>query len=145
MHEQNELYASKIFFNAALPLLKVIATVIGGAIVGAVSLLWRIFTAAFNAIAGLINWVAGLLGGLGETIQWLAGGLSSLIDKAAQFIGMKGQIASTNDSFIQGMMNRGRSNNVNNTQNNNYTFTNPIQYPPVAKTNNQLFADTNWE
>lgn len=26
MHEQNELYASKIFFNAALPLLKVIAT-----------------------------------------------------------------------------------------------------------------------
>ena len=133
------------FIAAITPLLQAIATVIGGAIVGAVSLLWRMFTAAFNAIAGLINWVAGLLGGLGDTIQWIAGGLAGLIDKAAQFIGMKGQIASTNESFIQGMMNRGRSNNVNNTQNNNYTFTNPIQYPPVAATNNQLFADTNWE
>ena len=25
MHEQNEIYANKIFFNAALPLIKVIA------------------------------------------------------------------------------------------------------------------------
>ena len=74
------------------------------------------FTAAFNAIAGLINWVAGLLGGLGETIQWLAGGLAGLIDKAAQFIGMRGAINVTNEAMIQGWMNRGGC-GTNNTQN----------------------------
>ena len=89
------------FIAAITPLLMAIATVIGGAIVGALSLLWRIFAAAFNAIAGLINWVAGLLGGLGETIQWIAGGLSGLINKAAQFIGMKGQIDGANSSITQ--------------------------------------------
>ena len=104
------------FIVSIMPLLKGIATIIGGAIVGAVSLLWRMFTAAFNAIAGLINWVAGLLGGLGETIQWLAGGLSSLIDKAAQFIGMRGAINGTNEAMIQGWMNRGGG-GTNNTQN----------------------------
>jgi phage-related minor tail protein len=129
------------FIAAITPLLKVIATVIGGAIVGAVSLLWRIFTAAFNAIAGLINWVAGLLGGLGETIQWLAGGLAGLIDKAAQFIGMKGQIASTNESMVQGWLNRGSGGStVNNSQTNYNTFTNPNQWGATNAGNNAFFA-----
>lgn len=104
------------FIAAITPLLKVIATVVGGAIVGAVSLLWRIFTAAFNAIAGLINWVAGLLGGLGETIQWIAGGLSGLINKVAQFIGMKGQIDGANSSITQKWTDRVMGGNTN-TQN----------------------------
>lgn len=104
------------FIAAITPLLQAIATVIGGAIVGAVSLLWRMFTAAFNAIAGLINWVAGLLGGLGDTIQWIAGGLAGLIDKAAQFIGMKGQIESVNSSITQKWADRAMGGNTN-TQN----------------------------
>lgn len=104
------------FIKAITPLLEVIATVIGGVIVGAVSLLWRLFTAAFNAIAGLINWVAGLLGGLGETIQWLADGLAGLIDKAAQFIGMKGQIDGVNSSITQKWADRAMGGNTN-TQN----------------------------
>ena len=130
------------FIAAITPLLQAIATVIGGAIVGAVSLLWRMFTAAFNAIAGLINWVAGLLGGLGETIQWLAGGLAGLIDKAAQFIGMKGQIASTNESMVQGWLNRGGGggSTVNNSQTNYNTFTNPNQWGATNAGNSQFFA-----
>ena len=104
------------FIKAITPLLQAIATVIGVVIVGAVSLLWRMFTAAFNAIAGLINWVAGLLGGLGETIQWIAGGLAGLIDKAAQFIGMKGQIDGVNSSITQKWADRAMGGNTN-TQN----------------------------
>ena len=104
------------FIKAITPLLQVIATVIGAVIVGAVSLLWRFFAAAFNAIAGLINWVAGLLGGLGETIQWIAGGLAGLIDKAAQFIGMKGQIDGVNSSITQKWADRAMGGNTN-TQN----------------------------
>jgi phage-related protein len=130
------------FIAAITPLLQAIATVIGGAIVGAVSLMWRMFTAAFNHIAGLINWIAGLLGGVGELIQWIAGGLAGLIDKAAQFIGMKGQIASTNESMVQGWLNRGSGGSTNNvTQNNNYVFDTPKQYEPVARTNFQLISD----
>ena len=129
------------FITAITPLLQAIATVIGGAIVGAVSLLWRIFTAAFNDIAGLINWVTGLLGGLGETIQWIAGGLAGLIDKAAQFIGMKGQIASTNESMIQGWLNGGGGGStVNNSQTNYNTFTNPNQWGETNAGNNAFFA-----
>lgn len=125
------------FITAIMPLLQVIATIIGGAIVGAVSILWRIFTAAFNAIAGLINWVAGLLGGLGETIQWIANGLSGLIDKALQFIGMKGEISGVNTSITQGWADRAMAGgSVNVTQNNEYTFTNPMQYGAAASTNN---------
>jgi phage-related protein len=125
------------FITAIMPLLQFIATIIGGAIVGAVSILWRIFTAAFNAIAGLINWVAGLLGGLGETIQWIANGLSGLIDKALQFIGMKGEISGVNTSITQGWADKAMAGgSVNVTQNNEYTFTNPMQYGAAASTNN---------
>jgi phage-related protein len=130
------------FIAAITPLLKVIATVIGGAIVGAVSLLWRIFTAAFNAIAGLINWVAGLLGGLGDTIQWIANGLSGLIGKAAEFIGMKGQIEGVNSSITQKWADRAMANGstVNNSQTNYNTFTNPNQWGATNEGNNAFFA-----
>ena len=130
------------FITAITPLLQAIATVIGGAIVGAVSLLWRVFTAAFNAIAGLINWVTGLLGGLGETIQWIAGGLSGLIDKALQFIGMKGQIEGVNSSITQKWADRAMANGntVNNSQTNYNTFTNPNQWGATNEGNNAFFA-----
>ncbi len=129
------------FIAAITPLLQAIATVIGGAIVGAVSLLWRMFTAAFNAIAGLINWVAGLLGGLGETIQWLAGGLAGLIDKAAQFIGMRGAINGTNEAMIQGWMNRGGGgSNVSNSQTNTYILKNPQEMRTAQAGANDWFT-----
>ena len=129
------------FIAAITPLLQAIATVIGAVIVRAVATLWQMFTTAFNAIAGLINWVAGLLGGLGETIQWIAGGLAGLIDKAAQFIGMKGQIASTNESMVQGWLNGGGGGStVNNSQTNYNTFTNPNQWSVTNDGNGQFFA-----
>lgn len=91
------------FIQVIIPLLKAIATVVGGAIVGALSLLFRVAAWVFKQIASFINWVADLLGGLGETIQWLADGLSGLLDKAAQFIGVKGQIDGANSSITQKM------------------------------------------
>ena len=130
------------FIAAITPLLQAIATVIGVVIVGAVALLWNYFTTAFNAIAGVINWVAGLLGGLGETIQWIAGGLSGLIDKAAQFIGMRGQIEDVNSSITQKWADNamGSGSTVNNSQTNYNTFTNPNQWDATNEGNNAFFA-----
>lgn len=129
------------FIKAITPLLQAIATVIGAVIVGAVAVLWQMFTTAFNAIAGLINWVAGLLGGLGETIQWIAGGLSGLIDKAAQFIGMKGQIEGVNSSITQKWADRAMGGStVNNSQTNYNTFTNPNQWGATNEGNSAFFA-----
>jgi phage-related protein len=122
------------FITAIMPLLKAIATIVGVVIVGNIWVLFRVASVVFNAIARLINWIAGLLGGLGETIQWLAGGLAGLIDKAAQFIGMKGQIEGVNSSITQKWADRAMGGNTNNvTQNNSFTFTNPNQYAPVAQ------------
>jgi TP901 family phage tail tape measure protein len=130
------------FIAAITPLLQVIATVIGGAIVGAVSLLWRIFTAAFNAIAGLINWVAGLLGGLGETIQWIAGGLAGLIDKAAQLIGMKGAIGEMNSSVTNRLFDEGRAGaNYTQSQYNNFNLSASNQLQPAMAGANTWFAN----
>jgi TP901 family phage tail tape measure protein len=128
------------FIAAITPLLQAIATVIGGAIVGAVSLMWRMFTAAFNHIAGLINWIAGLLGGVGELIQWIAGGLAGLIDKAAQFIGMRGAINGTNEAMIQGWMNRGSGGTNNQTQNNTFNLTSDTQLAPAMQSTRTYFA-----
>ena len=104
------------FIAAITPLLKAIATVVGGAIVGALSLLFRVASWVFMQIASFINWVAGLLGDLGNTIQWLADGLAGLLDKAAQFIGMKGQIDGVNSSITQKWADRAMGGNTN-TQN----------------------------
>ena len=129
------------FITAITPLLQVIATVIGAVIVGAVAILWQMFTAAFNAIAGLINWVAGLLGGLGETIQWIADGLTGLIDKAAQFIGMKGQIDGVNSSITQKWADGAMSgNSVNNTQTNTFNLASDMQLAPAMQSTQTYFA-----
>jgi len=104
------------FIAAITPLLQAIATVVGGAIVGALSLLFRVASWVFMQIASFINWVAGLLGDLGNTIQWLADGLAGLLDKAAQFIGMKGQIDGVNSSITQKWADRAMGGNTN-TQN----------------------------
>ena len=128
------------FIAAITPLLKAIATVIGVVIVGNIWVLFRVASVVFNAIASLINWIAGLLGGLGETIQWLAGGLSSLIDKAAQFIGMRGAINGTNEAMIQGWMNRGSGGTNNQTQNNTFNLTSDTQLAPAMQSTQTYFA-----
>ena len=130
------------FIAAITPLLKAIATVIGVVIVGNIWVLFRVASVVFNAIASLINWIAGLLGGLGETIQWLAGGLAGLIDKAAQFIGMKGQIEGVNSSITQKWADRAMANGstVNNSQTNYNTFTNPNQWGTTNEGNNVFFT-----
>ena len=130
------------FIAAITPLLKAIATVIGVVIVGNIWVLFKVASVVFNTIARLINWIAGLLGGLGETIQWLAGGLAGLIDKAAQFIGMKGQIDGVNSSITQKWADRAMANGstVNNSQTNYNTFTNPNQWGETNRANNTFFA-----
>jgi phage-related protein len=125
------------FIAAITPLLQFIVQLIGGAIVAAVAFLFRYWMAVFNAIAGVINWVAGLLGDLGETIQWIANGLSGLIDKAMQFIGMKGQISGTNDSIVSGWLNSGGGNT--NTQNNTFNLAGGSQLFPAMQSSNSFF------
>ena len=129
------------FIAAITPLLMAIATVIGGAIVGALSLLFRVAAWVFEQIASFINWVAGLLGGLGETIQWLADGLSGLIDKAAQFIGMKGQIDGVNSSITQKWADGALGgNSVNNTQTNTFNLASDMQLAPAMQSTQTYFA-----
>ena len=129
------------FITAITPLLEAIATVIGGAIVGALSLLFRIAAWVFTQIASFINWVAGLLGDLGNTIQWLADGLSGLIDKALQFIGMKGQIDGVNSSITQKWADGAMSgNNVNNTQTNTFNLASDTQLAPAMQSTQTYFA-----
>ena len=129
------------FIAAITPLLMAIATVIGGAIVGALSLLFRVAAWVFEQIASFINWVAGLLGGLGETIQWLADGLAGLIDKAAQFIGMKGQIDGVNSSITQRWADGAMGgNSVNNTQTNTFNLASDMQLAPAMQSTQTYFA-----
>lgn len=104
------------FIAAITPLLIVIATVIGGAIVGAFSLLFRVAAWVFKQIASFINWVAGLLGGLGETIQWLGDGLGGLLGKAAELLGYKGKLNGMNADITNKWMSQGSGGNTN-TQN----------------------------
>lgn len=129
------------FITAITPLLQAIATVIGGAIVGALSILFRVASWVFTQIASFINWVAGLLGDLGETIQWIAGGLSGLIDKALQFIGMKGQIEGVNSSITEKWAARAMGgNNVNNTQTNTFNLASDTQLAPAMQSTQTYFA-----
>ena len=55
---------------------------------------------------------------------------------------MKGQIASTNESMMQGWLNRGGGggSTVNNSQTNYNTFTNPNQWGATNAGNSQFFA-----
>jgi hypothetical protein len=104
------------FIAAITPLLQAIATVVGGAIVGALSLLFRVASWVFKQFASFINWVAGLLGDLGNTIQWLADGLSGLLGKAAELLGYKGKLNGMNADITNKWMSQGSGGNTN-TQN----------------------------
>ncbi len=128
------------FIAAITPLLQTIATVIGGAIVGALSILFRVASWVFTQFASLINWVAGLLGDLGNTIQWLADGLNGLLGKAAELLGYKGKLNGMNADITNKWMSQGSGGGTTNTQNNTYNLTNPNQYGAAASSANQFFA-----
>lgn len=129
------------FISAITPLLQFIAQLIGGVIVGAIGILFRVAMAAFNGIAGVINIVASALGEVGNLIEWIAGGLSGLISKAQAFLGMKGEISGLNSSITDGWVNRwSDSGGTTNTQNNTYNLTNPNQLGAAASSSNTFFA-----
>ena len=77
------------FIAAITPLLEVIAYVIGVTIVQGVYALGEVASLTFRAIAKLIEWVSALLGGLGETIKWLADGLTSILTLGSAVGNMK--------------------------------------------------------
>jgi len=128
------------FIEAIMPLLSFVAQLIGGVIVGALSLLVRMWANGFNTIASAINMVCSLLGTLGEIIKTIAGGLSGIIDQALEFLGLSGNISGVNMSAMNSLVPAPSfSYGGDNVQTNNYTFTSPTQLYPAQKSNNLFF------
>lgn len=108
------------FITALGPPIKLIATLIGGTIVEALSMFFSTAAWVLRAVAGFIDTVASGLQKVGEFIQWCADGLAGLINKAKDFLGMKGEISaegSALQSFAQQVIPVG-----GNTSNTNYVF-----------------------
>lgn len=108
------------FITALGPPIKLIATLIGGTIVEALSMFFSMAAWVFRTVAGFIDTVASGLQKVGEFIQWCADGLAGLINKAKDFLGMKGEISaegSALQSFAQQVIPVG-----GNTSNTNYVF-----------------------
>lgn len=108
------------FITAIGPPIKLIATLIGGTIVEALSMFFSMAAWVFRAVAGFIDTVASALQKVGEFIQWCADGLAGLINKAKDFLGMKGEISaegSALQSFAQQVIPVG-----GNTSNTSYVF-----------------------
>lgn len=87
------------FITAIIPGLKLIATLIGGIIVEALSMFFSMAAWVFRAVAGLIDTVASGLQKVGEFIRWCAAGLTGLIDKAKEFLGMKGEFSASGSAL----------------------------------------------
>lgn len=108
------------FIKALIPLLKMIAEVVGGVIVTALGMFFSTAGYAFRGVAALIDTVASALQKVGEFIQWCADGLAGLINKAKDFLGMGGQISaegSALESFANRVIPTGNSySNTNNYQ-----------------------------
>jgi len=133
------------FITALMPLIKIVAQLIGGLLVANLVFMWDRFTAAFNAIAGLIEWVTGLLGGLGSMIQSIGNALGGIIDKAKEFIGMGGAISSVNSSVVQRMWDSGTGQgSVTQSQNNTYNLPSMEALPAAQNASNSWFGQTDW-
>lgn len=112
------------------PLLSAIATFIGGTIVFAIMTLWNTATAAFEAIAAVINGVAYALG-------VVAGWIDSLISKVQEFLGLQNQInGSVTNSWVSNW-----HNSRNQTQNNTYNFSSAGENVLGVYQNNNSFFD----
>lgn len=117
---QEAWIAIQPLIQALIPILQVVANIVGAVIVAAILYLWNIATTAFEAVAAVINGVATVLGKVGELIQWCADGLASLINKGKEFLGMQGQFDASG-SALEGEANR--IININNNQTNNFAPT----------------------
>ena len=87
------------FIEKELPLLEAVANLVGGVIVGALTVLLTVASGVFATIALLIRGVAAGLEQVAEFIQWCADGLNTLIDKAKEFLGMSGELDAHNSAL----------------------------------------------
>lgn len=87
------------FIEKELPLLEAVANLVGGVIVGALTVLLTVASGVFATIALLIRGVAAGLEQVAEFIQWCADGLNTLIDKAKEFLGMSGELNAHNSAL----------------------------------------------
>lgn len=126
--------------DALTPLVKILAQAIGWVLVAQILWLWNIFTAAFYAIASLINWVSGLLGGMGNTIQWLGKQLGGLIDKALKFIGLKDEVESVNSSSAVSRMWDRATGNVSQEQTNTFYVQSANEASSILNNNGAFFS-----
>lgn len=108
------------FITALIPPLQMVAEIVGGVIVAALGVFFSTAGYVFRGVAALIDTVASALQKVGEFIQWCADGLAGLINKAKDFLGMKGEISaegSALQSFAQQVIPVG-----GNTSNTSYVF-----------------------
>ena len=116
------------FIKALIPPLKMIAEVVGGVIVTALGMFFNTAGYVFRAVAALIDTVASALQKVGEFIQWCADGLTSLINKAKDFLGIGGQFSAENsglERFAKTTLNADNSTN-------NYTFNVPTTEDAIS-------------
>lgn len=110
------------FIRAVMPIIEAIVELLGVVLVGALMVLWSAFTAAFNAAASIIQWVTDKLNILDGILSTIGNTLGGLADKAARFIGLKGDIQATKASMDGGGGSTDNSDNsVNNSNNTNTT------------------------
>lgn len=122
-------YNLQPLISALFPLLKFIATIIGGAIVGVIWVLFRVASFVFNVIASLINGIAYALGKMGDLIHWCADKLVGLIGKAKEYLGLQdqmqeGAVGNATSEWAQRAIS-GQGNNTYYNNNGSYTFNVP--------------------
>ena len=122
-------YNLQPLISALFPLLKFIATIIGGAIVGVIWVLFRVASFVFNVIASLVNGIAYALGKMGDLIHWCADKLVGLIGKAKEYLGLQdqmqeGAVGNATSEWAQRAIS-GQGNNTYYNNNGSYTFNVP--------------------
>lgn len=116
------------FIKALIPPLKMIAEVVGGVIVTALGMFFSTAGYVFRGVTALIDTVASALQKVGEFIQWCADGMTSLINKAKDFLGLGGQFSAENsglERFAKTTLNADNSTN-------NYTFNVPTTEDAIS-------------
>lgn len=116
------------FITALIPPLHAIAEIIGSVIVAALGIFFSTAGYVFRAVASLIDTVASALQKVGEFIQWCADGMTSLINKAKDFLGLGGQFSAENsglERFAKTTLNADNSTN-------NYTFNVPTTEDAIS-------------
>jgi hypothetical protein len=81
-----------------------------------------------------------LLGGLGNTIQWLGEQLGGLIDKALKFIGLKDEVQSVNSSAAVSRMWDRATGNVSQEQTNTFYVQSANEASSILNNNGAFFS-----